>query len=250
LTGLGATICALDIKDIAEFPTYMPGAVLISTCALGLIMVWSLTGVKRMVGILALLDADLTTLEDENTRVNEMQQQKKKDDEEMKGKLAQMEQAQILLKGNVANLESVEKQNDAMVEERGDLLSKRRELAADMKRTMKDLHSATLLMAREELSKRMIIYFDDNAENEEIVVGSLAWSNLKVLAENLCIELDEEAAGADGKLDKFEFYQWVDWTMDYHFLRLEKAVRRNDLLQEEITSLKIARRAQKVQGAS
>ena len=137
-------------------------------------------------------------------------------------------------------MENVKQQNEAMLDDRGELLQKRRKLAVDMKKTMADLNSATLLMAREEMSKRMLIYFEDNAENGEIVVGSDAWLLFKKLTESLCIELDETAAGEDGTLDRFEFEQWVDWTMDYHFQRLEKAVKRNDILQEEITRLKIA----------
>jgi hypothetical protein len=114
-----------------------------------------------------------------------------------------------------------------------------------MQKDMADLNQVTLRAAREELEKRVKLFFQELAGDEEcVIVDSPDWGKLKDLLESNSIELDP-SAGPRGYITKNEFFNWLDFCMHHHFKRLELALKRNTKLHEQIDALKNERQFEK-----
>jgi hypothetical protein len=199
---------------------------------------WGFATIRRIAAALDMLDGEVATFREANEKCVALQDEKRKQNEEMKGQLRMMEKAQILLKGSVSGLEDIQKQNEGMNDEREELLGKRRELGLRMQKDMADLNQVTLRAAREELEKRVKLFFQELAGDEEcVIVDSPDWVRLKDLLKSNSIELDP-SAGPRGYITKNEFLYWLDYCMQHHFKRLEFALKRNTKLHEQIDALK------------
>jgi hypothetical protein len=231
-----------DSAGLFEVPQMIAAVLLCGTSALGCALVWNLISIKRLAAATALLERDVAHFAELNEAQGEMQARKKAQDEEMKKKLADMEKAQMLLGASVNTLDDVKKQEEDMMAERMELLEKRRALVTEMQKDMADLNELALEAAKIELRDRCNMYFaKSDKDGDGMDVGSSEWHVLADLLVDNGIPIDESAAGEDGNLTEDEFNDWLDKTLDAHFLTLREAVLDCIKIEDEIKSIKIDR---------
>lgn len=214
------------------------------TAGVGTMFIWNLVSLKRVAACADMMAKEVETLKYENERARNMQQQKREQDEQMKAQLANLEKAELLLKGSVNGLEDVKAQQEEMMAEREEMLEQRRELAGKLEKDMKDLFKSTIEQAREELTDRAELYFKHADQDDDgIEVGGDEWKCLEDLMTQNGIVLNTAAAGDDGIMDANEFSKWLDTTLRYHFDELAIAVQECEQIREEINSLKMEKMA-------
>jgi len=158
----------------------------------------------------------------------------------MKEKVADLQKAELLLKGSVDGLDGIQKQEEEMLKEREELLMHRRELAGKLEKDMSDLWKSTIQSATEELCARAELYFaESDADGDGITVGSDEWERLSKLMAKNGIILDKAAAGDDGNMEEVEFQDYLDKTLKTHFTNLEAALRDCEKISTEILEEKM-----------
>lgn len=227
------------LKENETFPLVLC-VIYAAVAALGTALVWNLVSLKRVAACADMMKKEVEVLRAENQRARNMQEEKRKQDSQMKDQLANLEKAELLLKGSVTGLEDVQKQNEEMMADRLEMLEQRKELAGKLEEDMKVLFRATIEQAREELTDRAELYFKHaDRDNDGIEVGGTEWAELEDLMTQNGIVLNTAAAGDDGIMDAVEFSHWLDTTLKYHFDELSVAVAENEAMKEEIRVLKI-----------
>jgi uncharacterized membrane protein YccC len=221
----------------------MVGAIIYCcSAALAVSLIWNLASIKRIAAAADMLGNDVETFKQENQRARAMQQEKRRQDDEMKEKVGDLQKAEVLLKGSVTGLEDVKKQEEEMMAEQMEMLENRRELCEKLKQDMEDLNEQTLAEAKEELHTRCTLYFEEHDEDDDgMDVGSEEWNHLSALLKDNGITIDASAAGDDGHLSHEEFQDFLDETLNTHFEKLKKALMRNEELQELIQEEKLKR---------
>lgn len=231
-------------------PAFLALAIYTAAAAIACMLTWNLVSIKRIAAATDLLVKDVRKFKAENARARNLQGTLKEQDAQMKSSLAELEKAELLLKGSVTGLEDVEKQENEMMEERTGLLEHRREIAGKLLENMKKLWRLTIDQAQEEVHKRAIMLYDDVATvqangEEAIKVGSPAWKMLGKLLTGYSIDIDREdlhspenrlsvMAGEDGQLSYEEFMTWLESHLEHHFEKLEVALSKCEELQEEL----------------
>jgi len=204
--------------------------------------VWNLVSIKRIAAAAEMLEGDVKAFQAENERARGMQAEKRKQDAEMKAKIADLQKAELLLKGSVNGLQDIEKQEQEMLKEREELLAQRRVLAGKLEKDMADLWTTTIQAATEELCQRAELYFaESDADGDGITVGSDEWTRLSKLMAKNGIKLDAAAAGDDGNMQEAEFQDFLDKTLKTHFTNLEQALRDCEKINAEILDEKMKR---------
>jgi len=189
-----------------------------------------------------MIEGDVRVFKAENERAKGMQVEKRRQDAEMKAKVADLQKAELLLKGSVNGLQDIQKQEDEMLKEREQLLQDRRKLAAKLEKDMADLWKSTIQAATLELTSRAELYYEEsNADGGGITVGSDEWKKLEELMRKNGIALDPDAAGADGNLSEVEFQEFLDKALKTHFVSLEQALRDCEKIKNEILEEKMKR---------
>jgi hypothetical protein len=114
----------------------------------------------------------------------------------------------------VNGLDDVKKQEEEMMAEQEELLKSREELAGRMNEDLKTLWTATIDSSKEELIKRVgLFYYEIAQDSPGITVGSPEWFELEELLTYFGIELDPASAGEDGFLEELEFHEWTEVTL-------------------------------------
>jgi len=215
-------------------------AVYTAVGAIAISFVWNLVSIKRIAAAAAMLEGDVKTFQAENERARGMQVEKRRQDAEMKEKVADLGKAQLILKGSVDGLDGIQKQEEEMLKEREELLVHRRELAGKLEKDMADLWKSTIQSATEELCARAELYFaESDADGDGITVGSDEWKRLSKLMEKNGITLDKAAAGDDGNMEEVEFQDYLDKALKTHFTNLEAALRDCEKINTEILEEKM-----------
>jgi len=221
----------------------------LTACAL----IFNLISIKRIAAASELLLQDVKKFRAQNNRAKELQEINKKNDAQMKSNLADLEKAGLLLKGSVQGLEDVQKEEEAMLQEREELLEQRREVAGKLEKNMDALWNLTIDAVRSEMEKRVMDVFADlakpNADDEDgIVVGSNEWDELIKIIEEYGVEIDEHdtsehglktIAGDDKFLNFDEFETWWGHAEKKHFEHLIEVLKRNRDLEDRIRSLEL-----------
>lgn len=234
-------IALLALSSMPLVSTIATIAFLVSA-AFALSLIWNLASIKRIAAAADMLSGDVETFKAENARARNMQKEKRRQDDEMKAKVGELEKAQVLLKGSVTGLEDVKKQEEEMMAEQMAMLEARRELCDKLKQDMEDLNEQTLAEAKEELHTRCTLYFEEHDPDDNgMAVGSEEWNTLKSLLENNGIHISDDAAGDDGHLEHEEFQDFLDTTLATHFEKLKEALMRNEELREMIQEEKLKR---------
>merc|ERR1719203_1782585 len=128
-----------------------------------------------------------------------------------------------------------------MMNEREELMAKRRELSKQLEKDLVELHETTLYAARLELQDRAMLYFDEtDLDGDGMHVDSEEWTKLQELMAVNGIHLDESIAGDDKTLSKDEFEDHITESLEEHFAELKKALQRNEALKEEIQKLEMS----------
>jgi len=217
-------------------------AVYAAVGGIAIAFVWNLASIKRIAAAAEMLEADVRAFKAENERAQKMQGEKRKQDAEMKAKVADLQKAELILKGSVNGLEDIQKQENEMLKEREELLKQRRTLAAALEKDMADLWKSTIEAATQELSERAELYFaESDVDGNGITVGSDEWKRLSALMEKNGIHLDPKAAGDDGNMDQNEFEEFLEKTLKIHFTALEQALRDSEKIQAAILDEKMKR---------
>eukprot|EP00462_Mataza_sp_D1_P001806 CAMPEP_0175097412 /NCGR_PEP_ID=MMETSP0086_2-20121207/5273_1 /TAXON_ID=136419 /ORGANISM="Unknown Unknown, Strain D1" /LENGTH=287 /DNA_ID=CAMNT_0016370921 /DNA_START=44 /DNA_END=907 /DNA_ORIENTATION=+ len=241
LAGFGLFIGGFVADTIPFFPTLVT-LTFLGSSAFALSLIWNLASIKRIAAAADMLAGDVETFKAENERARNMQKEKRRQDDEMKNKIGDLQKAEVLLKGSVTGLEDVKKQEEEMLAEQMAMLEARRELCDKLKQDMEDLNEQTLAEAKEELHTRCTLYFEEHDPDDDgMAVGSEEWNTLKSLLENNGIHIDESAAGDDGHLEHEEFQEFLDETLNTHFEKLKEALMRNEELREMIQEEKLKR---------
>jgi len=210
-------------------------AVYAAVGGIAIAFVWNLASIKRIAAAAEMLEADVRAFKAENERAQKMQVEKRKQDAEMKAKVADLQKAELILKGSVNGLEDIQKQENEMLKEREELLKQRRVLAAALQKDMDELWKSTIQAATEELTERAELYFaESDVDGNGITVGSDEWKRLAALMLKNGVVLDPKAAGDDGNMDESEFQEFLDKTLKGHFTALDAALRDCEKLREAI----------------
>lgn len=205
-------------------------------------LIWNLASIKRIAAAADMLSGDVDTFKAENHKARAMQQEKRRQDDEMKDKVGDLQKAEVLLKGSVTGLEDVKKQEEEMMAEQMAMLKARRELCEKLKTDMEDLNEQTLAEAKEELYTRCTLYFEEQDEDDDgMTVGSDEWKHLFELLKSNGIHLDAKAAGDDGHLTHEEFQEFLDEILDDHFKKLKVALMKAEELHNAIQDEKMKR---------
>lgn len=241
-----------------SIPTIIVNLLFGVPAGIGTMLVWNLVSIKRVAAATEMLRKDCKQFKAENDRARGMQDTLKEQDEMMKSTLADLEKAELLLKGSVDGLSGIKEQEEQMLEERNELMGQRRVVAAKLLENMKNLWRLTIEQAQEELHKRAIMLFDELSKEiggeEQIVVGSDNWNILVDVLKNYGVDVDENSsgerslktlAGGDLQLSYEEFMDWLDNRLDEHFINLSGALHRNEELRAEIKNHKHEKRKRK-----
>lgn len=213
-----------------------------ASASLALSLIWNLASIKRIAAAADMLAGDVETFKQENQRARGMQQEKRRQDDEMKAKVGDLQKAEVLLKGSVEGLEDIKKQEEEMLGEQMAMLEARKELCDKLKQDMEDLNEQTLAEAKEELHTRCTLYFEEHDEDDDgMDVGSDDWKVLEALLKENGIKLDATAAGDDGHLTHDEFQDFLEDTLATHFEKLKIALMRNEELSQQIQDEKLKR---------
>lgn len=219
---------------------YVAGISYCASAAFALSLIWNLASIKRIAAAAEMLAGDVETFKQENQRARTMQIEKRRQDDDMKEKVGDLQKAQVLLKGSVESLEDIKKQEEDMLKDQMAMLESRRELCKKLQTDMEDLNEQTLAEAKEELHTRCTLYFEENDQDENgMEVGSTEWNHLEKLLNTNGIKISATAAGGDGHLSHEEFQEFLDDTLVTHFDELKKALVKNELLSEEIQEERI-----------
>lgn len=237
---IGVGIVFLVLPSGIPFIGIIACAVYAAVGVIAVSFVWNLVSIKRIAAAAAMLEGDVKAFQAENERARGMQAEKRRQDAEMKEKVADLQKAELLLKGSVDGLDGIQKQEEEMLKEREELLGHRRELAAKLEKDMADLWKSTIQSATEELCARAELYFaESDADGDGITVGSDEWERLAKLMRKNGIELDKAAAGEDGNMEEIEFQDYLDKTLKTHFTNLEAALRDCEKISTEILEEKM-----------
>jgi len=237
---IGAGVVFFFLPSGVPFTGIIACAVYAAVGAIAISFVWNLVSIKRIAAAAAMLEGDVKAFQAENERARGMQAEKRRQDAEMKEKVADLQKAELLLKGSVDGLDGIQKQEEEMLKEREELLMHRRELAGKLEKDMSDLWKSTIQSATEELCARAELYFaESDADGDGITVGSDEWERLSKLMAKNGIILDKAAAGDDGNMEEVEFQDYLDKTLKTHFTNLEAALRDCEKISTEILEEKM-----------
>lgn len=226
------------ILAAAGAPAVVSGLFIVISTATAVALMWNLVTIKRLAAATELIRKDVQVFKAENNRARGLQAEKKRQDAEMKDRLNKMEKAELLLKGSARGLEDVVNAEKEMKGERDALNAQRKELAAELEKDLKELHETCIKSAKLELEKRAELFFDEvDINGDGMAIDSPEWKKLVALMEENGITINQDVAGTDGVLEKDEFDDYIDETLDSHFEKLRAALTTNEGIQAQIAEL-------------
>lgn len=246
---LGKTVFSGGIPRTVAVILYLVAALTATS------LIFNLITIKRIAAASELLLQDVKKFRAQNSRAKGLQEINKKNDAQMKNNLADLEKAGLLLKGSVQGLEDVQKEEEAMLQEREELLEKRREVAQRLETNMNKLWDLTIDSVRSELEKRVMNVFTDLAhdnpndpDDQGVVVGGPAWDELISIIEEYGVAVDHNdtsefglktVAGDDNFLGLEEFETWWSHAEEKHFTNLIIILKKNRDLEDRVRSLEL-----------
>lgn len=222
------------------YPPPVVSAVLqLIASAVALALMWNFVAIKMLSMSSDQLEEDLFRLQNENERAKNLQNEKKRNQEEMENKLQGLEKAALMLKGSVQSLKDVQDAEKEMIAEQEELLDKRKVLAILMITDLENLNEATLQTSQQELRQLIVLNFQGFSVESggEIQTGSKQWDGLLDIMVKTGMEVNEDKIRRrfPDKIEDIDFKEWIDTEVDLHFRKLRAAITDNVVVKDLLT---------------